>query len=110
MKNQELVNEWLKRAKSNLERAKAGKTSEDILDEDLCFDAQQYVEKALKALPVSLDVEFPWKHDIDALLDLVSKAGIEIPDEVKRAVILTRYAVHTRYPGFDEPVSDETFI
>ena len=64
MKNKELVDDWLKRAKSNLERVKAGKTSEDLLYEDLCFDAQQRVEKSLKSLLVNLDVEFPWRHDI----------------------------------------------
>ena len=50
MRNLERAKEWLKRAKSNLARAKAGKVSEDILYEDLCFDAQQAAEKALKAL------------------------------------------------------------
>jgi HEPN domain-containing protein len=47
------VLEWIKRSKSNLERAKAGQVSEDILFEDLCFDCQQSVEKALKALLIS---------------------------------------------------------
>jgi HEPN domain-containing protein len=59
MKNKELVNDWIKRAKSNLERARAGRISQDILYEDLCFDAQQCVEKSLKSLLVSLDVEVP---------------------------------------------------
>lgn len=35
MKNQSLADEWLKRARSNLERARAGKVSEGILYEDL---------------------------------------------------------------------------
>jgi len=109
MKNKELVNDWIKRAKSNLERSRAGRISQDILYEDLCFDAQQCAEKSLKSLLVSLNVEFPWKHDIDVLLDLISKSGIEIPDDLKDAVILTRYAVHTRYPGLAEPVSEEDY-
>ncbi|GFP40404.1 HEPN domain-containing protein, partial [Candidatus Hakubella thermalkaliphila] len=101
--------DWIKRAKSNLERAKAGRISQDVLYEDLCFDAQQCVEKSLKSLLVSLDVEFPWKHDIDVLFGLISKSGIKIPDDLKSAVILTRYAVHTRYPGLAEPVSEEDY-
>ncbi|GFP27399.1 hypothetical protein HKBW3S43_01387 [Candidatus Hakubella thermalkaliphila] len=109
MRNKELVNDWIKRAKSNLERAKAGRISQDVLYEDLCFDAQQCVEKSLKSLLVSLDVEFPWKHDIDVLFGLISKSGIKIPDDLKSAVILTRYAVHTRYPGLAEPVSEEDY-
>jgi hypothetical protein len=41
MTDQALVDEWLKRARSNLERARAGKVSEAVLLEDLCFDCQQ---------------------------------------------------------------------
>jgi len=40
---------WLKRAQSNLARAKLPKLDE-ALWEDYCFDAQQAAEKALKAL------------------------------------------------------------
>ena len=109
MKNKEFVIEWFKRAKSNLERAKLGKTSEDILYEDLCFDCQQTVEKAIKALLISLDKEYLPIHSIARLLELVSEAGIEIPEEIKKAIDLTDYAVKTRYPGEREPVSMEEY-
>jgi len=39
-------NGWLKRAKSNLIRAKQPKHEEEFL-ENLCFDAQQAVEESL---------------------------------------------------------------
>jgi len=109
MKNREDVIDWLKRAKSNLEKAKLGKSSKWILYEDLCFDAQQCVEKSLKALLISLNVIFPWTHSIDTLLQLVSKAGIEIPEELKESVILTRYAVETRYPGESSSVDIDDY-
>lgn len=48
MKNKEFVIEWLRRAKSNLERARVGKIKDEILYEDLCFDCQQAVEKTIK--------------------------------------------------------------
>jgi HEPN domain-containing protein len=48
MKNLDKANEWLQRAKSNMARAKAGRVLPDILYEDLCYDAQQAVEKALE--------------------------------------------------------------
>lgn len=67
MKNESLVRIWLKRAKSNLQMAKAGKVFDDILYEDLCFDCEQAVEKALKALLVSIDVSFPRTHSISHL-------------------------------------------
>ncbi len=38
MKNLDKANEWLQRAKSNMARAKAGRVSTDILNEDLCYD------------------------------------------------------------------------
>ncbi len=41
--------EWLRRAKSNLARAKQPKPDEAIW-EDLCFDAQQAAERAVKAV------------------------------------------------------------
>ncbi|VUT25124.1 MAG: HEPN domain protein [Candidatus Methanolliviera sp. GoM_oil] len=99
MSNEEIVKEWLRRARSNLERARAGKTSEYVLYEDLCFDAQQCAEKSIKALLIFFNEEFSWTHSIEELLGIVSNAGIEIPEETRKAVILTRYAVHTRYPG-----------
>ena len=54
---------WLRRAKSNLARAKQPKPAEAIW-EDLCFDAQQAAEKALKAVLVSSGIDFPKSHDI----------------------------------------------
>jgi len=40
--------EWLNRARSNLARAKADIRLSDVYLEDLCFDAQQAAEKAIK--------------------------------------------------------------
>ena len=64
MKDPSKTNDWLKRAKSNLARACVGKVVEDVLYEDLCFDAQQAVEKALKALCVMQGIRFGKVHDI----------------------------------------------
>jgi hypothetical protein len=49
--------EWLNRARSNLALAKA--QIPDVYLEDLCFDAQQAAEKALKALLIKREVVFP---------------------------------------------------
>lgn len=50
MKEIKKAKEWLDRARSNLSVAKLGKADISIFYEDLCFEAQQSVEKALKAL------------------------------------------------------------
>lgn len=77
--------------------------------EDLCFDAQQAAEKAIKALLVKKGVAFPYVHDIAHLLDLLEQTGVQIPDPVRRAEDLTRYAVVTRYPGVAEPVTESHY-
>ena len=109
MKNREIILNWLKRARSNLERAKIGKVSPGILYEDLCFDAQQAVEKSLKAMLIKLDQSFPNTHSIGTLLKLIEEAGVEIPKNINQAKLLTTYAVDARYPGDYEPVSKEEY-
>ncbi len=59
MKNLKIAKEWVKRAKSNLAMAKAGRVSQDILYEDLCFEAQQAVEKGLKSSALPMRLSFP---------------------------------------------------
>jgi HEPN domain-containing protein len=98
--------EWLRRARSNLSRAKQEKP-DDVLFEDLCFDAQQAVEKALKALLVSRGIPFRFVHDIGELLETASRGGMSIPEHLRDAVELTGFAVEARYPGPFEAVSED---
>lgn len=104
MTDRALVDEWLRRAHSNLERARAGKTSDEVLYEDLCFDCQQAVEKSIKALLVQLGVEFEKIHSISKLLKQVESADVIVPEKIKETAELTAYAVDTRYPGDYDPV------
>lgn len=99
--------EWLNRARSNLARARA-RVPEAYL-EDLCFDAQQAVEKAIKALLIARKVPFPYVHDLARLISLLEQAGETIPETVQAAEELTRYAVVARYPGVVEPVTEDHY-
>lgn len=96
--------EWLKRAKGNLARAKQPKPKEAFWD-DLCFDAQQAAEKSIKAVLVHRQIDFPKTHNIRALLELLDPTGSEISKEIWQGIDLTNYAVETRYPGPAEPVT-----
>lgn len=98
--------EWLARAQSNLSRAKQPKP-DDVFWEDLCFDAQQATEKALKALLIHIGIPFRFVHDIGELLNLLKKADIDMPQKVLDAVELTEFAVEARYPGPFESVTEE---
>jgi HEPN domain-containing protein len=94
--------DWLRRAKGNLARAKQTKPK-DAFWEDLCFDAQQAAEKAIKAVLVFRQLEFRKTHDLRGLLTLLDSSGYPIPEEIRKADELTDYAVETRYPGLSEP-------
>lgn len=96
--------EWLNRARSNLVRATV--TAPEVYLEDLCYDAQQAAEKAVKGLLLSRAIRHPFTHDLSALLSLIEEAGIEVPGDVFEAATLTRYAVVTRYPGPMRPVTE----
>ncbi|MDO8872416.1 MAG: HEPN domain-containing protein [Methanoregula sp.] len=99
--------EWLNRAKSSLALAK--QCSREIYSEDLCFQAQQAAEKAIKAVYISKKVAFPYIHDISQLLATLEKEGVIIPNDIKTASTLTLYAAQTRYPGLEGPVSDDEY-
>jgi len=101
-------NGWLRRAKSNLIRAKQPK-HEEVFLEDLCFDAQQAAEKSLKALLLFHKIPFRFVHDIAELLTVLEQNGISLPEHIRAAVELTDYAVEARYPGPMEPVTEDEY-
>ena len=101
--------EWLNRARSNLKRARADARLDGVYLEDLCFDAQQAAEKAIKALLMRRGVKFPYVHDLARLFTLLEESGEEIPEDVRRAEILTPYAVIARYPTLSEPVDQQQY-
>ncbi len=97
--------EWLNRARSSLAKAHVYPDDPDIYLEDLCFDAQQAAEKAIKAVLIHLGVRFPYVHDLARLLTLVEQTGEHVPDNVHQARGLSSYAVEGRYPGLTEFVT-----
>jgi HEPN domain-containing protein len=102
----QIPDEWLRRAKGNLARAKQSKPAEGFW-EDLCFDAQQAAEKAVKAVLVFRQIDFPKTHQIGELLVLLGQGGHGAPEPVWRAQALSNYAVSTRYPSPEEPVTED---
>lgn len=63
--------EWLNRARRNLIRARLDARIDGVFLEDLCFDAQQAAEKAIKGVLIHLGVVFPYVYDLGALIALV---------------------------------------
>jgi len=99
--------EWINRAYSSLNMAK--KDPNDVYLEDLCYNAQQAAEKAIKAIFVKYAINFPFTHDIAELLSLLQVKIHEFPEHVKQSITLTKFAVLTRYPGIAPPVKTEDY-
>ena len=92
---------WLDRAKSSYEISKT-EIKNNIFYEDLCFQSQQAVEKALKGLLIYYGIDPEFTHNIGLLLNKLENFT-EIPENIKIATNVTKYAVMTRYPGeYDE--------
>ncbi|WP_136063267.1 HEPN domain-containing protein [Pontiella sulfatireligans] len=72
--------------------------------EDLCYHAQQSVEKSLKAVLIHSGNAFPRTHNIKILVELLPPEVFRDPI-LEASAILTDYAVTARYPGEVEPVS-----
>lgn len=87
---------WLERAAGNLRIAHSGLAGVELAE--LCFNAHQAAEKAVKGVLLHLGVVYPRIHDLRQLFRLVRGAGADVPDEVVAASRLTDYAVMARYP------------
>lgn len=96
--------EWLRHAESDLRVARLALGDQRVLPEQICFHAQQAAEKALKAVLLCKQVEFPLVHDVEELLELARRGGLAVPPEVSEAGLLTPYAVEARYPGSQEGI------
>lgn len=90
---------WLEHARSDLRLARLA-VGQNVLPEQICFHAQQAVEKAFKAILLRRQVDFPLTHDLEQLLTIFDAAKIAVPENLQEVGTLTPYAVETRYPGF----------
>ena len=99
--------EWLNRARSSF--AMASNRVPDAYLEDLCFGAQQAAEKAIKAVMISRNIDFPYVHNLALLLSILEEDGENVPSEVRCATRLTPYAVDIRYPSVEQPVSEQDY-
>ena len=82
---------------------------EGVYFEDLCFHTQQAAEKAIKALLIQHGIQFPYVHDLAALLTRLEKATGDLPDSIRQAERLTQFAVEARYPGTAPPVGEGSY-
>ena len=89
---------WLDHARLDLRAADGAIGNPAMAPYHACFLAQQAAEKALKAVLVFLQIEYPYTHDLDALRRLVPR-GWRLRQEHPALGDLTRWAVAGRYPS-----------
>lgn len=91
--------EWMNHAESDLRLARLAAGDAYVRREQACFHLQQAAEKAIKAVLLFREVDFPLTHDIEQLLEIAEESGIDLPKDVLEGGVLSPYAVETRYPG-----------
>jgi len=72
----------------------------------LCFHAQQYLEKVMKAVLVSNAVIFRRTHDLEVLAALLAEKEITLPLSIDQLKQLNPFAVTLRYGEVDFPLLD----
>ncbi len=84
----------------------------EISDGIIGFHAQQAVEKWLKSVMALHGVSQPRIHDIGRLLQLLTKEGVDLPEDADRLDELTLYAVPLRYDDLldAEPLDREDTV
>ena len=88
--------EWIRRATSNLIIAGIRDPQVDLAD--LCFEAQQCAEKSIKAVFLKRGMSFPYVHDLQRLLRLLTDDGLQVPKYVRESSELTQWLESERPP------------
>ena len=97
--------QWVEKAEHDLIAAEYTLTLKKNCPHDtICFHAQQCAEKYLKALLVSMSVDFPKTHDLRVLMQRVPK-DLNLRLTIREVLPLNRYTIEARYPGEWEPIT-----
>jgi HEPN domain-containing protein len=92
----DLVRGWLRKAESDLTSAGLSIAAGQALD-GACFHAQQAAEKCLKAYLSAYEIEFPFVHNLEKLIDLCVQRDGDFASIKTLGQNLTPFAVELRY-------------
>ena len=92
----DLVQGWLRKAKSDLTNAGMCLDAGQALD-TACFHAQQAAEKYLKAYLTAHEIDFPFIHNLEKLVELCAQRDPSFLSLKTISQELTPYAVELRY-------------
>jgi HEPN domain-containing protein len=98
--------DWVAKAEDDLTMAKSALRRKRPIAHTACFLAQQCAEKYLKAIFVMRRYPFSNVHDLLALSQELTKAGVLLPIAEDDLSTLSFYGVPARYPGSDPSLED----
>ncbi len=107
----DLVKALLRKADSDLLAADATLKAGAL--DATAFHAQQAAEKLLKAYLTSIDVDYPFTHNLARLVRLCASENTEFEILLQIVESLTPYAVELRYDGDfwpDESTAEEALL
>jgi len=93
--------EMLRLARSDGEALRVLCDNPGITDEVIGFHAQQAAEKGLKAWIAAMGVEYPYTHNIIALLNILEEKGQNV-EAFRHLARYNAFAVQFRYPGSEK--------
>jgi len=105
---EELVSNWLIKAKHDLLAAKKLSGDGEIYGDIAIYHCQQSAEKAVKGFLILHNQNFPRTHDIRLLIQLAIAINPSFEAYQETSELLTPYAIEFRYPSdVMEPTSEE---
>jgi len=102
MKLSKTVLQWIKYSRNDLSMAKATLELSKNYRNGAAFLAQQSAEKIIKAYLTFKKVRVPKTHDMELLINEVSKIDLILSKKIIKAKTLTIYAVTYRYPDAEK--------
>ncbi len=104
----ELAKKWLKKADHDLFTADKIINFKDSPTDIICFHTQQVVEKALKAILVYKEIDYPRTHNLVRLLEIIIDLLPDLDKYREDFAEMTNYGIEIRYPDEDfEPSKEE---
>lgn len=92
------VRQWVKKAESDWQTVLILAAHESCPRDTLCFHCQQHVEKLLKGLLTSHEMEAPRTHNLRRLIQLLETVSADLAPLEGASDALTAHGVSGRYP------------
>src|SRR5207244_2952772 len=89
---------WVRQAREELRAAEVLLESPGVGPNPACYMAQQAAEKALKAVLVFLQIDYPLTHDLDSVRRHVPQGWLA-NQQLRGLRRLSEWAFKARYPG-----------